>query len=159
MVMAERADRQPCGICHLHADASSLAPAVIWDSPHWLLRHHPMPAPLVGWCLLDAKRHLCGPIDFTALEASEWGTIVQRASSLVKRVSGCDRVYAIAFGEGAQHLHLHLIPRHASDGRTSAWSVADLYRQVEAGTQPKAAPDAVGAFLQEARHLASSVLA
>jgi len=93
------------------------------------------------------------------LEAGAWGRVVQRASSLVKQVSRCDRVYAIAFGEGARHLHLHLIPRHAADGRTPAWAVADdLYRHVERGDQPPADRVAVGDFLREARHLASSVL-
>ena len=47
---------------------------------------------------------------------------------LVKHVSGCDRVYAIAFGEGARHLHLHLIPRCNGIPETEAWAVADLYR-------------------------------
>ena len=158
MVMAQSDDRNQCGICRLHDDASALAPAVIWEDSHWLLRHHPLPAPLVGWCLLDAKRHLGGPIDFTDLEAGAWGRVVQRASSLVKQVSGCDRVCAIAFGEGARHLHLHLIPRHVADGRTVAWSVADLYRQVEGGDQVAADQAAVEDFLREARHRASSVL-
>ena len=158
MVMAESSDCDPCAICRLHAESSALAPVVIWENCHWLLRHHPLPAPIAGWCLLDAKRHFSGPIEFTEFEAREWGCMVQRASSLVKQVSGCDRVYAIAFGEGARHLHLHLIPRHVADGRTAAWSVADLYRQVEGGDQVPADQAAVGDFLREARHRASSVL-
>jgi diadenosine tetraphosphate (Ap4A) HIT family hydrolase len=47
-------------------------------------------------------------------------------------------VYAIAFGEGAPHLHLHLIPRQISDPHTAAWSVADHYRAVSAGKRPAA---------------------
>lgn len=158
LVMADRRDCDQCAICRLHAESSGLAPVVIWENCHGLLRHHPLPAPLVGWCLLDAKRHLEGPIDFTDLEAVEWGRVVQRASSLVKQVSGCDRVYAMAFGEGARHLHLHLIPRHAADGRTAAWAVADLYRHVERGDQRPADRAAVEDFLRRARHRASSVL-
>jgi diadenosine tetraphosphate (Ap4A) HIT family hydrolase len=53
---------------------------------------------------------------------------VRHASQLVQQITGCERVYAIAFGEGAPHLHLHLIPRHVSNPLTAAWSVADLYR-------------------------------
>lgn len=156
--MVESTDRELCAICRLHADRSSLSSSLIWEGAHWLLRHHPSPSPLVGWCLLDAKRHLGGPIDFSEGEAGEWGGMVQRASSLVRQVSGCDRVYAIAFGEGAKHLHLHLIPRHAADGRTAAWSVADLYRQVEAGRESPANRDAVSGFVYDARHLAQHVL-
>ncbi|CRY92001.1 conserved hypothetical protein [Synechococcus sp. WH 8103] len=63
------------------------------------------------------------------------------ASQMVQQITGCDRVYAIAFGEGAPHLHLHLIPRFADDPATSAWLVADHYRAVQA-CQREASPAA-----------------
>ena len=140
-----------CAICALHGDEERLSKDLIWRGDRWLLRHHPRPAPLVGWCVLDSIRHLGGPLDFNNEEAASWGGMVQRASQLVKTLSGCDRVYAIAFGEGARHLHLHLIPRHGSDQRTAAWSVADLYRHVEADQQPPACSGEVSAFVEAAR--------
>lgn len=140
-----------CGICELHSDVEHLRALEIWRSRHWLLRHHPHPSPLLGWCFLDARRHCAGAIDFLGDEANEWGTVVQQASQLVQKVSGCDRVYLIAFGEGARHLHLHLIPRFQADQRSSAWSVADLYRDVEAGRQPCVQTENVQGFLLAAR--------
>ena len=106
--------------------------------------------------MLDARRHLAGAIDFLGDEADEWGTVVQQASKLVKTVSGCDRVYLIAFGEGARHLHLHLIPRFQEDQRSAAWSVADLYRDVEAGRQRLVQTENVQEFLVTARLLAQN---
>ena len=73
-----------CGICELHSDVEHLREVEIWRSRHWLLRHHPHPSPLLGWCLLDARRHLAGAIDFLGDEAAEWGTVVQQASKLVQ---------------------------------------------------------------------------
>ena len=143
-----------CAICELHSDVEHLREVEIWRNRHWLLRHHPHPSPLLGWCLLDARRHLAGAIDFLGDEADEWGTVVQHASKLVKTVSGCDRVYLIAFGEGARHLHLHLIPRFQEDQRSAAWSVADLYRDVEAGRQRLVQTENIQEFL-----VASSLLA
>ncbi len=140
-----------CGICEIHSDVDHLNNLEIWRNRHWLLRHHPHPSPLLGWCLLDARRHLAGAIDFLGDEAAEWGTVVQQASKLVQKVSGCDRVYLIAFGEGARHLHLHLIPRFQADQRSSAWSVADLYRDVAAGRQPLVQTENVQEFLVAAR--------
>jgi diadenosine tetraphosphate (Ap4A) HIT family hydrolase len=99
----------------------------------------PIPAPLAGWLILDARRHLSGPIDFSPAEARDWGGAVQAASSLVRDLSGCDRVYAVLFGEGARHLHLHLIHRHSEDGATEARAVAD--------------PLVVAALVQRARSL------
>ena len=145
-----------CAICELHSDVEHLREVEICRNRHWLLRHHPHPSPLLGWCLLDARRHLAGAIDFLGDEVDEWGTVVQQASKLVKTVSGCDRVYLIAFGEGARHLHLHLIPRFQEDQRSAAWSVADLYRDVEAGRQRLVQTENVQEFLVAARLLAKN---
>ena len=109
-----------CAICQLHLDPTAQERYEIQRSELWVLRHHPDPAPLPGWLLLDSRRHFSGPVDFTAAEASDWGCAVRDASYLVKQISGCERVYAIAFGEGAQHLHLHLIPRHLNEPASKA---------------------------------------
>ena len=105
--------RPPCPICALHGEAAAVDAWEIARSDLWLLRHHPDPAPLPGWLLLDARRHLPGPVAFTDAEAAGWGGAVRAASRLVQQLTGCERVYAIAFGEGAPHLHLHLIPMAA----------------------------------------------
>ena len=125
----------------------------IQRSDLWVLRHHPNPAPLPGWVLLDTLRHCAGPIDFTTDEANGWGIAVQQASRLVRQLTSCDRVYAIAFGEGAQHLHLHLhlIPRRIGEDSTKAWAVADHYRAVEKNLQPSADPDLVEEMVHNAR--------
>lgn len=140
-----------CGVCRLHADPNAQANWEIGRDELWVLRHHPDPAPLVGWLILDARRHLSGPIDFSCAEARDWGGAVQAASTLVRKLSGCDRVYGVLFGEGARHLHLHLIPRHGGDGATEAWAVADLYRAVAGGQHPAADPRLVASLVQEAR--------
>lgn len=140
-----------CPICRIHADASARDGYEIARGSLWLLRHHPDPAPLPGWLLLDSRRHLGGPVDFSDPEALAWGQAVRQASALVRALSGCDRVYAIAFGEGAPHLHLHLIPRHGGDPHTAAWSVADHYRAVASGARAAVAPDQLAALVQQAR--------
>jgi diadenosine tetraphosphate (Ap4A) HIT family hydrolase len=140
-----------CAICRIHGHGELSAAFEIARSASWLLRHHPDPAPLAGWLLLDARRHLGGPLAFTDQEAASWGLAVRSASRLVQGLTGCDRVYAIAFGEGAQHLHLHLIPRFAADPTSPAWAVADLYRAVERGERPPADPAAVAALVAQGR--------
>jgi diadenosine tetraphosphate (Ap4A) HIT family hydrolase len=142
-----------CAICRLHHDADSAAALEIARCELWLLRHHPHPAPLAGWLLLDARRHLPGPLEFNDREALAWGPAVRHASQLVQRITGCERVYAIAFGEGAPHLHLHLIPRHVSDPLTAAWSVADHYRAVAAGERPPVDPRRLEELVARGRQL------
>ena len=144
-----------CAICQLHLDPQAQERYEIQRSELWVLRHHPDPAPLPGWLLLDSLRHCSGPMDFTVAEASDWGSAVRDASALVKQITGCDRVYAIAFGEGAQHLHLHLIPRHLNQPASKAWAVADLYRAMDRGDRAAADPDAVASMVQRCRVLIS----
>ena len=115
---------ETCAICRLHQDPLSRERYEISRSELWLIRHHPDPTPLPGWLLLDSMRHCGGPLDFEPSEAQSWGGAVRDASRLVQQITGCDRVYAIAFGEGAPHLHLHLIPRFADDPATSRWQTA-----------------------------------
>ena len=141
----------PCPICRIHYDPAVTGAYEIGRGSHWLLRHHPDPAPLVGWLLLDSLRHVAGPVDFNDQEAASWGLAVRYASGLLKEQTGCDRVYAIAFGEGAPHLHLHLIPRFADDPRTSAWLVADHYRAVSAGEREPAPPEQLTDLVDRAR--------
>jgi diadenosine tetraphosphate (Ap4A) HIT family hydrolase len=132
-----------CAICRLHTETDTAGGAAAFEIGRgelWLLRHHSDPAPLSGWLLLDARRHLGGPLAFDDREAAGWGPAVRLASRLVQHLTGCERVYAIAFGEGAPHLHLHLIPRHAADPASAAWCVADVYRAVAAGGRPAADP-------------------
>jgi len=150
------ASQLACGICALHGDAAALARDRIWQDATWLLRHHPAPAPLAGWLLLDSRRHLGGPADFEAAEAAAFGPVLQRASALVRSLTGCQRVYAIAFGEGARHLHLHLIPRHADDPASEAWKAADLYRAVAAGQRPAADPAVVAHLVARGRQLTAA---
>jgi len=142
-----------CGVCLQHNDSASQEHFEISRNGLWVLRHHPNPAPRVGWLLLDASRHVSGPVDFSAREASQWGLAVQQASRLIRTLTGCDRVYAIAFGEGARHLHLHLIPRFGDDPETDAWCVADLYRQVAQKQHPPANPEAIQAFVTKGREM------
>ena len=144
---------ETCAICRLHQDPLSRERYEISRSELWLIRHHPDPAPLPGWLLLDSMRHCSGPLDFEPSEAQSWGGAVHDASRLVQQITGCDRVYAIAFGEGAPHLHLHLIPRFADDPATSAWSVADHYRAVQRGQNKAASAAQVQEMVALARRI------
>ena len=156
--MSPSASPAECGVCSAHR-TTGLAESryEISRSSLWLLRHHPDPSPLVGWLFLDTLRHVGGPADFTPDEAASWGPAVQQACQLVRQLTGCDRVYAIAFGEGARHLHLHLIPRFADDPTTAAWLIADHYRSVERGERSAADPALVANLVDRARSLAQDL--
>ena len=165
-----------CDICRIHASAadasvdelagnaplapvsgaSDFAALECHRGPHWIVRHHPLPSPLVGWTCLCAVRHVQGPADFHDAEADEFGRALRTVSRAIREVTGCDRVYAIAFGQGAPHLHMHLIPRFDSVEATRAWQIADWYRAVERGEHAPADPAAVADFVASMRDILAS---
>ena len=92
-------------------------------------------------------------LDFNFDEAKQWGLALRHACQLVKCLTSCDRVYTISFGEGAQHLHLHLIPRFVDNSDTTSWKIADYYRDVLSSSIPAAASEDVFRIVDKARAL------
>lgn len=131
-----------------------------WESELWILRHHAHPAPLAGWFLLDTRRHAGSAADLEATEEAQFAPVLAAAMRAIREVTGVPRVYVVMFGEGAQHLHAHLIARDPSVEATKSWNVADLYRMVERGEVPPAdrasiAPlvERVGEVMRSMTHL------
>jgi hypothetical protein len=75
---------------------------VYLSSPRWNLLRHLDPVPLAGWMMIATREH--------------------------RAETGCERTYTISFNEAVPHLHVHVIPRHASDPSTTSWALADRYR-------------------------------
>jgi diadenosine tetraphosphate (Ap4A) HIT family hydrolase len=142
---------EACGICAIHADAAGHGALECHRGHRWIVRHHPLPSPLVGWTFLCSTRHVQGAADLDDREAATLGPALRAVSRAVRDLTGCDRVYAIAFGQGAPHLHVHLIPRFDGEEGTRAWNVADWYRAVERGERPAADPGEVARFVDAMR--------
>ncbi|MSR43818.1 MAG: diadenosine tetraphosphate hydrolase [Phycisphaerales bacterium] len=133
---------EPCGVCTIQQSNASRQDFA-WENERWLLRHHPHPAPLNGWFLLDAKRHVASVADLDVTESKEFGHVLRASMRSIRSVLSIPRVYVVMFGEGAPHLHAHLIPRDPSQEGTAAWEIADWYRAVASGVRESAAPTQV----------------
>ncbi|MBL9118344.1 MAG: diadenosine tetraphosphate hydrolase [Phycisphaerae bacterium] len=132
-----------CAVCAWEVRPRPARELVVAESDLWIVRHHMAPAPLVGWMQLISRRHVQGPAGFHDREAADFGRALRDVCNALVRVTGAAKAYAIAFGEGSPHLHVHCVPRYAERGDTAAWKVADWYRQVERGERPPAAAEDV----------------
>lgn len=148
----ERSAQVACGVCALHARQGG-PPLLAWTDGTWLVRHHAHPAPLAGWFLLDSVRCVRNAADFDPAEAASFGQVLQRVTRAVREACEVPRTYTIMFGEGAPHLHAHIVPRNPAEPASCAWSVADLYRDVERGARAPADPGAVDAIVARVRSI------
>lgn len=101
---------------------------VYLESDRWLLLRHADPVPLAGWMMFATRAHRGGPDELTEIEQAEVGVIAAALARAVREETGCERTYGITFNEAVRHLHIHVIPRHASDATTTSWALADRYR-------------------------------
>lgn len=101
---------------------------VYLGSPRWQLLRHADPVPLAGWMMVASRAHRSGVDAMDADEQREIGQILAAVAAAVRAETGCERTYSITFNEAVRHLHLHVIPRHASDESTTSWALADRYR-------------------------------
>lgn len=113
---------------------------VYLESDRWLLLRHADPVPIAGWMMIAAREHRGGLDELNPIEQGELGTIAAEVARAVRAETGCERTYAITFNEAVRHLHLHVIPRHAGDGSTTSWALADRYRATARGEIAAADP-------------------
>ncbi len=111
----------------------SAADAAYLESPRWLLLRHADPTPIAGWMMLVARAHREGPHALAREEQSELGGVVAALCEAVRIATGCERTYLLSFNEAVQHVHVHVVPRHASDATTTSWALADRYRDTALG--------------------------
>ncbi|MFM1867917.1 MAG: hypothetical protein RL591_1325 [Planctomycetota bacterium] len=116
------------------------AQRVYLESPRWVLQRHVDPVPIAGWMMVASRAHRSGLDEMTPEEAGEIGTILSALAAAVRAITGCERTYSITFNEAVKHLHLHVIPRHASDPTTTSWALADRYRSTARGEVAAADP-------------------
>jgi diadenosine tetraphosphate (Ap4A) HIT family hydrolase len=108
--------------------------------------------------MIASRAHRAGAHELDAAEQAELGAVVAAVARAVRAETACDRTYTISFNEAVPHLHVHVIPRHASDPSTTSWALADRYRatarrEVEGATASDAERLAVAIAARAAREL------
>lgn len=111
----------------------SVSQTVYLESPRWRLLRHLDPVPIAGWMMVVTREHRSGLDALSPEEAAEVGPILSAIAASVRAITGAERTYGITFNEAVKHLHLHVIPRHASDPSTTSWALADRYRATARG--------------------------
>lgn len=94
-----------CPICDRQKSSAPL-----YEDEYWVVRHS-TETNIVGYMLIEAKRHFLDMADATENEASSFGPLLARVTKAVHRLTKAERVYTFTLGEVVPHHHVHVIPR------------------------------------------------
>jgi diadenosine tetraphosphate (Ap4A) HIT family hydrolase len=72
-----------------------------------------------GYSYLNSRRHIPYVTDLDGPEAASLGTVLARCARAIREATGAALVYVHVFGDGAAHLHFHLIPHLPGDALSS----------------------------------------
>jgi histidine triad (HIT) family protein len=97
--------KQPCPICERQKNSPA-----IFGNEDWLVRHS-AETNIVGYVLIEAKRHFLDMAEATKSECASYGEILQRVTKGIRRMVPAERVYTFTLGEVVPHYHVHVIPR------------------------------------------------
>lgn len=94
-----------CPICQRQKNSQP-----IFETQEWVVRHA-AETNIVGYVLLEAKRHYLDLSEATAAEAASYGQILQKLTVCIRKIIQPPRIYTVALGEVVPHFHTHVIPR------------------------------------------------
>ena len=87
----------------------------VYVGPRWRVAHA-FGTELPGWLVVFPRRHVVALDELTAAEAADLGPLLRDVSCALRKVTLCEKTYVALFAEaeGFEHIHFHLIPRHAN---------------------------------------------
>ncbi|KAF1018651.1 MAG: hypothetical protein GAK30_03572 [Paracidovorax wautersii] len=66
-----------------------------------------------GRCVLALHRHCTELFQLSRAEQAAWMHDLADAAQAIQAATGCDKINHAAYGDVFQHLHFHLVPKHA----------------------------------------------
>lgn len=96
-----------CAICTRQQSSDD---KIIFETPLWVARHS-VETDILGYVLLESKRHFLDFSEATTAECESFGTVASMLVQAIRNVTSAERVYSISLAEVVPHFHLHLIPR------------------------------------------------
>lgn len=118
-----------CFICSKHSGISNQPPGgYIYEDEHWKVCHFPAQQSVLGQIVVESKRHILDFSEMTDEEARTYGYLIKKLYTVLKQVTGAERIYSLVTIEGVPHFHAHFIPRRTESSSkglsfiTQEWS-------------------------------------
>jgi diadenosine tetraphosphate (Ap4A) HIT family hydrolase len=103
-----------CLLCDPERADASLDRVQVWADRGWRLTVA-LRSEVVGFSYLEPFRHIPHVEDLDGDEAATFGAVLPLCADALRRVTEAERVFVYVFGEGIDHLHVHLAPHRRGD--------------------------------------------
>ncbi|MEK4566281.1 HIT family protein [Alkalihalobacillus sp. FSL R5-0424] len=116
-----------CVICDKHKDTK----LILFENDNWIITPGAFDSHIVGYLLLEPKRHIENWYEFNNNELEEMGTFISRVEQGLRSFLDIDRLYVLTISEEVRHLHFHLIPRSTNGGKKGIELIKQATQQKE----------------------------
>jgi diadenosine tetraphosphate (Ap4A) HIT family hydrolase len=104
-----------CPLCDRLSSPMPPSGGWILRDDFWAVSAHPGIA-VPGWLALQTTRHVATLAELNDGEAGSLGVLLREMSTALQTVTGADRTYTYALGEGVRHVHVLVgVPLSQSD--------------------------------------------
>ncbi len=97
-----------CLICKRQEDEPERD--IILTTDAFVVRHS-RETNIFGYLVIEARRHILDLTEGTEEEAVSYGSLLKQVMSLIRKLTGAERIYTFSLGEAVPHFHVHVIPR------------------------------------------------
>lgn len=88
-------------------------PDIVYEDDYWLIRHS-TETNILGYVVVEAKRHYLDLSECNAEEAVTYGQLLSTLMAAIHGVIDCQRIYTFTLAEVVPHFHVHVVPRTQS---------------------------------------------
>ncbi len=105
-----------CVVCRKHRGETVLWGGVIYQDDLLFISHAQCwgdaTEVYLGYLFIEPRRHVTGLPDLNEAEAQAIGLFTSRLARALTQTEGVEHVYAFVIGDGAPHVHVHVVGRY-----------------------------------------------
>lgn len=147
-------EERDCFICRKHRGEIAVAGGAIYEDNLVYAGHiySPEEPVYLGYIMAELKRHTPDLAEQTDEEAQALGLLIARLSRALKQSEQAEHIYALVSGHGANHLHMHLIPRYPGTPR-EYWGMTGEKTVEDWSQAPHGGEAEITALCERLRHV------
>jgi len=151
-------DTNGCLACKSLSGEKRISPGkIIYKGKFWVIEHA-YPTELLGWLIIEPKRHIETLDELTSKEWQEFNFLLQPTIQILRVLTGCEKEYVLCLseGKGFKHIHFHVIA--VPVGLPVEKRGVNVFKCLKIQPEEAILPETVMVFCQDANQKLKSIL-